>query len=233
MEFIFKKSSRRIKNLKQLKGNIFIIYSPGVVKIEPATCAKVDTELFILLPRNSKGFITSVFWGDEISKFCSKKQRLWVELFNKFFEETVKIEKNQPLGFFAIEPENFNFKYETKNKKKRTIQNKKSLSKKKNQKQKRPLGGFLNRYDVAYAGRDIVNQASKVASGVIKTAANNINVIATDRINQIINQVSKELEHVLPKILRGVIEDIYQTPFRLLRNFGKQQLNKIQIKLMR
>ena len=61
MEFIFKKSSRRIKNLKQLKGNIFIIYSPGVVKIEPATCAKVDTELFILLPRNSEGFITSVF----------------------------------------------------------------------------------------------------------------------------------------------------------------------------
>ena len=62
---------------------------------------------------------------------------MWVELFNKFFEETVKIEKNQPLGFFAIEPENFNFKYETKNKKKRTIQNKKSLSKKKNKKKKR------------------------------------------------------------------------------------------------
>ena len=129
MEFIFKKSSRRIKNLKQLKGNIFIIYSPGIVKIEPDTCAKVDTELVILLPRNSKGFITSVFWGDKIGEFCSKKQRLWVELLNKFFEETVKIEKNQPLGFLAIEPENLNFKYETKNKKKRTIQNKKSLSK--------------------------------------------------------------------------------------------------------
>ena len=36
------------------------------------------------------------------------------------------------------------------------------------------------------------------------------------------------MERVLPKILRGAIEDIYQTPFRILCNFGKQQLNKIK-----
>lgn len=118
-------------------------------------------------------------------------------------------------------------------KKRGQYKTKRVYQKQTNQKQKRPLGGFLNRYDFAYAGRDIVNQASKVASGVIKTAANDINAIATDRRNQIINQGSKELERVLLKILRGAIEDVYQTPFRLLRNFGKQQLNKIQIKLMR
>ena len=35
------------------------------------------------------------------------------------------------------------------------------------------------------------------------------------------------MERVLPKILRGAIEDVYQTPFSLIENFGKQQLNKI------
>ena len=88
--------------------------------------------------------------------------------------------------------------------------------------------GFLGHYDFAYAGRDTVNQAAKVAPGVIKVARNNINEIAKDRINQIISQGSKEVERVLPKILRGAIEGLYQTPFRLLGNFGKQQLNKIK-----
>ena len=30
------------------------------------------------------------------------------------------------------------------------------------------------------------------------------------------------MERVLPKILRGAIEDVYQTPFRLLGKFGKE-----------
>ena len=62
---------------------------------------------------------------------------------------------------------------------------------------------------------------------MIKTCTNNINDIAKDRINQFIAQGGKEVERVLPKILRGAIE-----PFRLLRNFGKQQLNKIKRKIL-
>ena len=54
-----------------------------------------------------------------------------------------------------------------------------------NRKRKRQHGGFLKHYDFAYAGRDVVNQATKVAPGVIKAATNDINNIATDRINQI------------------------------------------------
>ena len=87
--------------------------------------------------------------------------------------------------------------------------------------QYRQLGSFLNHYDFAYAGRDVVNQAAKVAPGVIKATTNNIHAIATDRINQVISQGGKEMERVLPKILRGAIEDVYQTPFRLLGHFGK------------
>ena len=74
----------------------------------------------------------------------------------------------------------------------------------------------------------MVNQAAKVAPRVIKAATNDINNIANGRINQIILQGGKEVERVLPKILRGAIENVYQTPFRLLDNFVKQRLNKFK-----
>ena len=34
-----------------------------------------------------------MFRGDEINKFNSEQQRLWVELLNKSYEETVEIQK--------------------------------------------------------------------------------------------------------------------------------------------
>ena len=74
--------------------------------------------------------------------------------------------------------------------------------------------------------------AAKVALGIIKTATNDINSITEQRINQIISQGGKEVERVVPKILWGAIEDVYQTPFRLLGNFGKQQLNKTKRKIL-
>ena len=57
---------------------------------------------------------------------------------------------------------------------------------------RRQLGGFLNRYDFTYAGRDTVNQAAKVAPGVIKNAGDEINNIAKERINQVITQEREE-----------------------------------------
>ena len=64
------------------------------------------------------------------------------------------------------------------------------------------LGGFLNRYEFAYAGRDTVNQAAKASSGVIKSATNDLNAAVIERINQIITGGDKEMERVPPKILR-------------------------------
>ena len=92
-------------------------------------------------------------------------------------------------------------------------------------------GGFLNWNDFTYTCRDAVNEGAKVAQGVIKGATNYINNIAKQRIDQIISHGGKEIDCVLPKVLRGVIEDVYQTPFRLLRNSGKQQLNKLKRKI--
>ena len=63
---------------------------------------------------------------------------------------------------------------------------------------------------------------------MIKNAGKKINNIAKERINQIITQGEKEVDRVLPKILRSAIEDVYQARFRMLGNFGKQQLNKLK-----
>ena len=78
----------------------------------------------------------------------------------------------------------------------------------------------------------MVNQTLKVAPELIKAATNDINNIEKESINQIISQTGKEVERVLPKILSRAIEDIYQTSFRLLGNFRKQQSNKIKRKIL-
>ena len=117
--------------------------------------------------------------------------------------------------------------------KKRQRENKKaSLPKQKraNNGWLRQVGGFLNCYYFPYAGRDTVHQA---APGVIKAATDDINKIAEQRINPIISKGGAEVERVIPKILRGAIQDVYQTPFRLLGNCGKQQLNKLKQKILR
>ena len=120
------------------------------------------------------------------------------------------------------------FKYDTEERREQT----KRIYQRTNQKWKRQPGGFVNHYDFAYAGRDAVNQAAKVAPGVIKAATNDMNEIATNRINQTIAQGGKKVECVLSKILRGAIEDICQMPFRLLSNFGKQHFIKIRKKVL-
>ena len=47
----------------------------------------------------------------------------------------------------------------------------------------RQTGGFLNQYDFTYAGRDIVNQAGKIAPKIIDHAPGEINKIAQQRID--------------------------------------------------
>ena len=46
------------------------------------------------------------------------------------------------------------------------------------------------------------------------------------------HQGGQEMERVLPKILRRGINDIYQMPFRMLGNFGKQQLQNVKNKVV-
>ena len=44
---------------------------------------------------------------------------MWVEILNKSFKQTVKIKKNQPLGFAVIKLEHLKFKYERSDSKKK------------------------------------------------------------------------------------------------------------------
>ena len=155
-----------------------------------------------------------------------------MEILNKSYLESTKIKKGSVIGFLVIEPDNFKFKHETQEatetKKRKLSKTSKSWAKK-----KKTEGGFLNRYDFAYAARDAVNQAARVAPGIIKSATKDIDEIAKNRINQIVMKGGTEIERVLPNILCGVIEDVYQTTFRLLGKFVKQQFNKIKNKILR
>ena len=50
-----------------------------------------------------------------------------------------------------------------------------------------------------YTDSNVVNQAAKIAPGVIRVATNHINDIAKQRINQIVLQEGKEVEHIFPR----------------------------------
>ena len=102
------------------------------------------------------------------------------------------------------------------------------IGKRTGKRKKRQTGRFLNRYDFSYAGRDVVNQAGKVAPSIINKATSDINKIAQERIDQAIRIGGAEVKRIAPKIIRGAIEEVYKTPFRLLGNLGKKQFQKIK-----
>ena len=97
----------------------------------------------------------------------------------------------------------------------------------------RQTGGFLNRYDFAYASRDTINHVGKIAPEIINKATSDINKIAQQRIDQAIRTSRAEIECVAPKIIRGAIEEVYKTLFRLLGNLRKKQFQKIKRKLFK
>ena len=89
----------------------------------------------------------------------------------------------------------------------------------------------MNRYDFAYAGRDVVNQVGKVAPSIINKATADINKIVQERIDQAIRTGGAEVER--QKIIKGAIEEVYKTPFRLLGNLGKKHFQKIKQKIFK
>ena len=188
---LFKKDTAPTKNPKHIKRNVFIIYPPRHIKFEPATFRRIDTEIQVFLPDNSRRFISSRVNGDELKEVFDEGHRLWIKILNRSFEDNI-IKKNKPLGFIVTEPENLKF---------------------------------------VYTGRDVVNQVGKIAPGIIKDATDKISSIAEQRLNQLISQGGKEVERVEPNVVREALEDVYQTPIRLLANFGKNQFNKLKRKI--
>ena len=171
------------------------------------------------------------------------QKRLWIEILNSSYLNKLNIKKGDLMGCLLFEPnENVNVFYIRKKKpnysqKKKDVQiiiypktDRKNINLflKKRKTKKRQVGRFLNKYDFAYTGRDTVNQVGKIAPKIITQATGEINKIAQDRIDQIIRSGGAEVERIIPKIIRGAIEEVYKTPFRMLGNFGKEQFQKIK-----
>ena len=95
---IFEKPSSSFKKPKHFKKNISIVYCPRSVRIEPPTSMKIDKEMYFYFYlyfylKIQKGLLHLYFEGNEI---CGQRQRLWIEILNKYFEETVEIKKISP-----------------------------------------------------------------------------------------------------------------------------------------
>ena len=180
------------------------------------------------------------------------QKRLWLTILNQSYSNKLQIKKGDLIGYLLFEPDkNINVYYITKTRKQnnqpgkggqnaqiiiypKTGQSVRKTTLKKKRTEKSQVGGFLNRYDFAYAGRDTVNQVGKIAPKIINQATGEINKIAQQRIDQIIiRSGGAEIERVVPKIIKGAIEEVYKTPFRLLGNFGKEQFQKIKRKLFK
>ena len=86
-----------------------------------------------------------------------------------------------------------------------------TIDRRKKQKSRRQVGGFLNCYDFAYAVRDTVNQVGKIAPNVTSQGTGEIIKIAQQRVDQAIRSGRAEIERVAPKIIRGAIEEVYKT----------------------
>ena len=93
---------------------------------------------------------------------------------------------------------------------------------KRRKKRRKQKGGWLSRYDFAYAGRDSVNQAAHHCL--------TLDAVASRRINQLTRNTAEEIKRIAPGLIRGAIEEAYKTPFRLLGKFGTNKYNQLKKK---
>ena len=101
-------------------------------------------------------------------------------------------------------------------KKKRTSNRKRQGTQKKPRQKYRKRtqsGGFLNRYDFAYAGSDIVNQAGKIAPGIIRNASAEIIILHNKEYINSSTREEKKLkgfyQRFLEELLRMFIKHLF------------------------
>lgn len=169
----------------------FYLYTPRNIKVEPIEIQKINSRILNFIPKTTYLNLER----KKSLKFGVESNVCWWKYLKKSCEfPPIEIKKRLRFSFFVVERAKLKFEHETTTTQKEKI---KKSWRKINQSTKRQLGGLLNCYDFAYAGRDTIKQA--VASGVINSAGNEINNIAQQRINQIISQGGSEVERVLPK----------------------------------
>ena len=80
---------------------------------------------------------------------------------------------------------------------------------------------------------ETLSTSSAKSHQVLSKMQGQIDRIAKNIIEQLIRTGGTEIERVTPKIIRGAIEEVYKTPFRLLGNLGKKQFQKIKRRLFK
>ena len=61
MNITFKRTYSRVKKPQHINKNIFVIFAPKHINIEPATSHELDTKIILILPQGSHGLVTSKF----------------------------------------------------------------------------------------------------------------------------------------------------------------------------
>lgn len=150
---VFSRDSKNVKKPYHLKNNILLLYAQRNIKIDPMEYRRQDSDIVVFMPKNSKCFLTSKLREEEIEQIWNYEQRLCIVIWNKSCKELIEIKKNSVLGFFVLET-------------KQDIEIKHEIAQA-TAYQKRQKQGFLNRYNFAYAGRDVADQAVKVTPGLI------------------------------------------------------------------
>ena len=112
-----KKDSKNLKKPFPLKRNVFMLYAPRNIAIEPTEFKRIDSEIVTFTPKNGRGFVTSKFREEKIIEISNGEQRLWVEITNRSCASPIEIPKGCVLGFFVAEPEHLQLQYETQQRK--------------------------------------------------------------------------------------------------------------------
>ena len=128
IKFYYQKSTRRPK---RLENNVFVIYSPQSIKLQPGEKVTVNMCIKIYLSKNIEGSCRILyslsnyglkllnsntisqelnlnidnFFDEHYEKNNSNNLPPWTlvfELFNKNFTETIRIRKRQEIGYFFI-----------------------------------------------------------------------------------------------------------------------------------
>ena len=98
---------------------------------------------------------------------------------------------------------------------------------------RRQRGGFFNRYDFAYAGRNTVNQAAKhldtlapkLVNQLMNKATTGLDNITAKPVEQSSRETGRTLKQIAPDLIRGAIEE------RLLGKLGRKKYNALKKKV--
>ena len=92
----FKRDSKNVKKTMHLKNGAFLIYAPRQLKISPMQFERYDTEITVILPKNSYEYFTSKFKTDKIKQVCG-------DILSQISDQRNCSKKNKPFGFFVPE----------------------------------------------------------------------------------------------------------------------------------